>query len=97
MLNPVHSLVSQAVCSRGEEHHIQGRTVVSPYVGMAQKQDGGSNGCISIYYGDNSARNRFYMLLSTYLSFSSAALANKNISILPEISAKVANRELGKM
>ena len=27
----------------------QGRTVVSPYVGMARKQDGGSNGCISNY------------------------------------------------
>ena len=25
---------------------IQGRTVVSPYVGMARKQDGGSNGWI---------------------------------------------------
>ena len=24
----------------------QGRTVVSPYVEMARKQDGGSNGCI---------------------------------------------------
>ena len=27
----------------------QGRTLVSPYVGMARKQDGGSNGCISNY------------------------------------------------
>ena len=27
----------------------QKRTVVSPYVGTAQKQDGGSNGCISNY------------------------------------------------
>ena len=26
-----------------------GQTVVSPYVGMAQKQDGSSNGCISNY------------------------------------------------
>ena len=27
----------------------QGRTVVSPYVGMARKQDGSSNGCINNY------------------------------------------------
>ena len=27
----------------------QGLTVVSPYVGMMQKQDGGSNECISNY------------------------------------------------
>ena len=27
----------------------QGQTVVSPYVGMVRKQDGGSNGCISNY------------------------------------------------
>ena len=27
----------------------QGRTLVSPFVGMARKQDGGSNGCISNY------------------------------------------------
>ena len=29
--------------------YYQGWTLVSPYVGMAQKQDGGSNGCISNY------------------------------------------------
>ena len=29
--------------------YIRGRTVVSPYVGMAQKQGVGSNGCISNY------------------------------------------------
>ena len=27
----------------------QGRAVVSPYVGMVRKQDGGSKGCISNY------------------------------------------------
>ena len=29
--------------------YYQGGTVVTPYVGMARKQDGGSNGCISNY------------------------------------------------
>ena len=29
----------------------QGGTVVTPYVGMARKQDGGSNGCIAIIQG----------------------------------------------
>ena len=42
--------------------------VVTPYVGMAQKQDGSSNGCITeLLYGDKSAR--FYASLSTCLSF----------------------------
>ena len=31
------------------ERQYQGQTLVSPYVGMEQKQDGGSNGCISNY------------------------------------------------
>ena len=30
-------------------NNYQGRMVVSPYVGMTRKQDGGSNGCISNY------------------------------------------------
>ena len=29
--------------------YYEGRTVVSPYVGIAQQQDGGSNECISKY------------------------------------------------
>ena len=34
-------------------HNYQGVTVVTPYVGMARKQDGGSNGCISNYTAIN--------------------------------------------
>ena len=31
----------------GVQHEYQGRTLVSPYVGMARKQDAGSNGSSS--------------------------------------------------
>ena len=38
---------SQAICKHITHTHTnQGQMVVSPYVGMAWKQDGGSNGCI---------------------------------------------------
>ena len=57
---------------------MQGRKVVSPYVGLARKQDGGSNGSSSDYttYG-----SECYALRSAFLSFSSAALANEMANI----------------
>ena len=54
------------------------RTLVSLYVGMARKQDGGSNGIISNYTTITRPRastKHFEALV--YLTFLSAALANK--------------------
>ena len=55
---------------------------------MTRKQDGGSNGCIT-------ARSGFYTPLRTYLSFSSAAVANKNVYIARKHRqvSKPANRQ----
>ena len=59
----------------------QGRTVVS-YVEMARKQDGGSDECISNQTAITRLGTRFTRFEAPqYLSFSSAALANKNVYI----------------
>ena len=51
----VYCIVGE-IASQAEEtfslvsgHYNQGRMIVNAYVGMARKQDGGSNGCISNY------------------------------------------------
>ena len=40
-------------------YHNQGQTLVSPYIGMARKQDGGSNGCM---YRPNTCYHNNYCL-----------------------------------
>ena len=64
---------------------MQGRTVLSPYVGMVRKQDGGSNGCI---IGNYTTITRLGASVThfAFLSFSSATLANE-----------IANRQPAKM
>ena len=57
----------------------QGRTVVSPYVGMAREQDGGSNGHIS-NYTTVTRLGASVTLCNAFLSFSSAARTNNNNS-----------------
>ena len=63
--------------------HIRDKCEWVPYVGMAQKQDGSSNGCIGNYmYNDNNlARSECYTLWGTFPSFSTTALANQTTNI----------------
>ena len=72
--------------------HNQGRTLVSPYVGMVWEQDGG---CTSNYnYDDNSAQTKCDGLWTAFLSFSSFALANEtgNITWQQRQGSKVASK-----
>ena len=43
------SMIGSWSYQRGKTSHCYGLAVVSPYVGMAQFQNGGSNQCISVF------------------------------------------------
>ena len=73
----------------------QGRMVVSPYVGMARKQDGGSNGCISNYMTITRLRAGFTHFRAPTCCI--RTLPSPTIMFkLSESIAKVANWQPGK-
>ena len=93
----VHKIRTQllAITSSTSNNPYQGRTVVSPYVGMARKQDGGSNECISNYT----------TITRLEVDFTRFKAPSCRIRTLPwptrtptssEGIAKVANRQAGK-
>ena len=66
--------------------------VVSPYVGIARKQDSGSNGCISNYTVITWLRTGFIAPTCHF----QALLWPTRMSISPKNSTKVINRQPGK-
>ena len=54
---------------------------MNPYVGMARKQDARSNGCIISNLTAITPLEAGFALVTTYLSFSIAAVGNKNVYI----------------
>ena len=64
---------------------------MSPYVGMARKQEDGSNGCISNYTIITLLGAGFTHFKAPYLLFSNTTLANKDVYIGRK-HRKVANR-----
>ena len=74
----------------------QGRTVVSPYVGMARKQNGGSNGCISNYTTITQLRVGFIRFKAPTCRIRTLPSPTKAPK-LPESIAKVVNRQPGKI
>ena len=74
----------------------QGRMVVSPYVGMAQKQKGSSNGCISNYMTITRLGMGFVRFKALACHIQTLPSPTRT-STSPKNITKVANRQPGKM